>query len=196
VLVPLILAIRNRDSIVVASDSHGPSDGQLHFGQFMNVPGHAILLIAGNLEAVRGAIETMVLPKLTSTTSAASLAQLVQAALMLEVVPKLSQIPGRTEIIVAGIDPVRHIELPGIYYLDSAQDFRLTAQEQNIAAAGASAAVAEVLSARDLDSASTDELLDAAKECLTATKLRWPAALGPHQRFGVITKDHIHILDF
>jgi len=192
----LVLALKNRDSIVVASDSAGPSDGTLRYGQFLNLPGRAILLMAGNIEAVRQPLVEKVIPKLNSTTSAATLAQLIQAALVLDVVPHLPEIPGRIELIVAGIDPVRHIEEPGIYYLDSARDFYLTVVRTNAVAAGATAVVDEVLRGQDLAASSTDALTAVAKECLSATKLRWPDAVGPHQRLGVITLDRIRILDF
>ncbi len=193
---PLVLALKNRDSIVVASDVDGPSDGTLKYGQFLNLPGRSIMLIAGNIEAIRQSIEQRVIPQLTPTTSAATLAQLVHAAVVLDVVPHLAQLPGRIEIIVAGIDPVRHIEEPGIYYLDSARDFYLTVIADNYAAAGATAAVESVLAGQDLTSNSTEELTAIAKECLSGTKLRWPSALAAHQRIGIITFNQIQILDF
>jgi 20S proteasome alpha/beta subunit len=192
----LVLALKNRDSIVVASDTDHASDGTLKYGQFLNLPGRAILLMAGNIEAVRRPIVEKVIPKLNATTSAATLAQLLQAALVLDVVPHLSEIPGRVELIVAGIDPVRHIEEPGIYYLDSARDFYLTVIQEDFAAAGATAVVTAVLNGRNLASATTDELSNVAKECLAATKMRWPEAVGTHQRLGIITLHQTRILDF
>jgi hypothetical protein len=192
----LVLALKNHESLVVASDTDHASDGTLKYGQFLNLPGRAVLLMAGNIEAVRRPIVEKVIPQLNATTSAATLAQLLQAALVLDVVPRLPEIPGRIELIVAGIDPVRHIEEPGIYYLDSARDFYLTVIRENFAAAGATAAVGAVMNGRDLASASTEELENVAKECLAATKMRWPGAVGTHQRLGVITFSQTRILDF
>lgn len=192
----LILALKNRDSLVVASDTTAATDSALKFGQFMNLPGRAILLMAGNIEAVRAPIETMVIPRLTPTSSAATIAQLIQAALVLEVVPHLPEITGRVELIVAGIDPIRHTQEPGLYYLDSAQDFYLKAVTGNVVGAGSTAVIGEVVAGRDLLAATTDELMEVAKECLTATKLRWPAALAAHQRFGVITATQIRVTGF
>lgn len=192
----LILALSNQHSVVVASDCATISDGSLRYEQFMNVPGRSILLVAGNLDAVRRPIEDTVIPKLTASTSAAVLAQLLQAALIMEVAPRLSDIAGRVELIVAGIDPVRHTEQPGLYYLDSAQDFRLKFVREYAVAGGSTAVVDPLLQGRDLSAASTEELIAVAKECLSATKLRWPAALGAHQRFGIITPTQIRILDF
>src|SRR6185369_6385936 len=106
------------------------------------------------------------------------------------------EITGRVEFIVAGIDPVRHIEEPGLYYMDSASDFYLTIVQENFVAAGATAAANELLKQYDLAAATNDQLTDVAKECLTATKLRWPTALGAHLRLGVITFSQTHILDF
>ncbi|HEX3082517.1 MAG TPA: hypothetical protein VHQ86_04645 [Candidatus Saccharimonadia bacterium] len=192
----LVLALKNRNSIVVAGDTAKPSDGRFEYGSFMNMPGRTALLVAGNMEAVRRPIMDSVLPKVTVETSAAALAQLVQAALVLEVVPRLAEVAGRVEIIVAGIDPVRHIEEPGIYYMDSASDFYLTIVRENYAAAGATALVKQVVGARDLSACTTDQLTEVAKECLATTKLHWPGALGAHQRLGIITFQQTKFLDF
>ncbi|HVQ44720.1 MAG TPA: hypothetical protein VMT30_07195 [Candidatus Saccharimonadia bacterium] len=192
----LVLALKNRNSIIAASDSPTPTDGSLAFGQFMNVPGRAILLLAGNLAAVQRPIVETVLPKLTASTSAATLAQLIQAALVLEVVPHLAGMAGRVEIIVAGIDPVRHTEEPGLYYLDSAQDFYLQPILGQFVAAGANAAVAEVIGDQDLTAATDDDLINLAKECITTTKLRWPTSVAQHVQFGVISPVRTRILNF
>jgi hypothetical protein len=192
----LVLALKNRTSLVVASDTDDLSDGTIEFGSFMNVPGRAILLMCGDLESARHAVETNVLPALNAQTSAATLAQVVQAALRLEASARLAASAGRLEVIVAGIDPVRHIELPGIYYLDSSTEFALTAVAQDVAAAGSTAIVAQMLQGRSLARATPEELTMLAKECLANTKLRWPAAMGTHQRLGIIKPDQIRIIEF
>ena len=192
---PLVLALKNRESVVVASDIDHATDGPIGYGQFMNLPGRAILLMAGNIEAVRKPIEDKVIPKLTNSTSAAELVQLIHAALVLDVVPHLSQLRGRVELIVAGIDPVRHIEEPSIYYMDSARDFYLTIVKDAFVAAGSTATIGEVLNTQDLSDTSTEELKSLAKECLATTKMRWPEAVAPHERIGVITFNQIHIQD-
>ncbi len=193
---PLILALKNRDCVVAASDVASIPDGTLKFGQFMNVPGRAILLVAGNLEAVRRPVMEKVVPALTATTSPAELAQLIQAALVLDLVPHLGQMTGRVEIIVAGIDPVRHTDEPGIYYLDSAQDFYLKPVIESSALAGSTAAAKEVLAGSDLSSSSAGELVELAKECLASTKLRWPATVGAHQTFAIVEPGRTRILNF
>jgi len=38
--------------------------------------------------------------------------------------------------------------------------------------------------------------MNIAKDCLATTKMRWPTAVGPHQRFGVITPHHMQLFDF
>jgi len=192
----LVLALKNRDSVVVASDSTEISDGSLKYGQFLNLSGRTILLMAGNIEAVRRPIIEKVLPKLNPQTSPAVLAQLLQAALVLDVVPHLANLAGRIELIVAGIDPVRHIEEPGLYYLDSARDFHLSVVSAGSVAAGATAAVNAVIGNKDLAGTTTDDLMNIAKDCLATTKMRWPTAVGPHQRFGVITPHHMQLFDF
>jgi hypothetical protein len=106
----LVLAIKNRQAIVVASDT----DGTIHdaaFGELMPLSKGAVLLAAGNLEAVRPAIMRLV-PKLSPDAGAATLARLIQAELIVEVVPNLTQLKGRVELIVAGFDPIRHVQEP------------------------------------------------------------------------------------
>lgn len=192
----LILALRNQTNLVVASDTGAPGDGTLKFGQFLNVPGRAILLLAGNIAAVEHAIMATVVPKLHADTSAATLAQLVQAALVLEVVPNLPETTGRVEVIVAGIDPIRHTEEPGIYYMDSAQDFYLRVVTEPFVTAGQAAEANTILPTYNLLNASDEELITIAKDCLATTKLRWPTALGAHQRLGIITPRQISVLDY
>src|SRR6266567_3416216 len=98
---PLALAIKNRNSIIVASDVSSGAYNPSQYGQLMPVSEHAVLLLVGNLEAIRHAI-TSVLPKVGKHASAATLAQYIQAALTVEIVPKMSELKGRVEIIVAG----------------------------------------------------------------------------------------------
>jgi 20S proteasome alpha/beta subunit len=193
---PLVLAIKNQTSVVVASDTDSPTDGAIHFGQLITLPNRTAILIAGNLVAVRHAVMDVVVPKLSHEVSAAGLAQLLQAALTLEVVPKLTELKGRVELIVAGIDPVRHVEEPGIYYLDSAAGFRLQLPPGDFMAAGSTAAVAGLLAGHRFTDSSTDHLQVLAKECLAATKLRWPTALGNHMRLGTITSQNTRLQDF
>src|SRR5476651_2385177 len=192
---PLVLALKNRESVVVASDIASSNEEPVKYGQFMNLPGRSILLMAGNIEAVRRPIVEKVIPQLTNSTSASTLVQLIHAALVLDVVPNLAELRGRVELIVAGIDPIRHIEEPSIYYMDSSRDFYLTLVKDAFVAAGSTAAVGEVIHAQDLSQASTEELTQLAKECLAATKMRWPGAVAPHERLGVITFNQIHIQD-
>ena len=138
---PLVLALKNRQQIVVASDSpvfgHASTEW---FGALMPLPNRCALLLSGNIEAIRSVVMETVLPHVTPAMGAAALAQVMHAALVLEVVPKLARTKGRIEVIVAGIDPVRHIEQPGLYYLDSAQDFRLQVVTGDAVMAGATAA--------------------------------------------------------
>ena len=109
--------------------------------------------------------------------------------------PILPQLRGRIELIVAGIDPIRHVKEPSIYYLDSAQDFYLTIVKGSYVAAGTTAAVGELLAPLQSTVASIEELTSLAKECLTATKMRWPQMVGLHQRLGVITANQTHVVN-
>ena len=192
---PLVLAIKNKTEVVVGSDVPGPSTGSDRFGQLMPVTSHAVLLMAGNLEAVRHAILEIAMPKVNPDSSAAGVAQFVQAAMVLDVVPKLAEVKGRVEIIVAGIDPIHHQDEPGLYYMDSAQDFYLKVVAGDAVTAGSTAAVGPVLGAADFGTTPTPDLEAIAKECFTATKLRWPEALAAHVRLAVITQDSIQIKD-
>jgi len=192
---PLVLAIKNKNNLVVATDASGPATAFERFGQFMPMSSHAALLMAGNLEAVRHAIADVVAPKVRAETSAATLAQLVQAALVLEVVPTLAQVKGRIEIIVAGFDPIRHIEDPGLYYMDSAQDFYLKIVAADSVAAGSTAAAAPLLASLSYASASVEQMEAVAKECFATTKLRWPEAVESRVRLGVISPGNIQVKD-
>jgi hypothetical protein len=192
---PLILALKNRDALVVAADVATVAPA-VTFGPLMQLPNRSVLLISGNLDAVRHAVTQVVLPKITTATSAAALAQILHAALILEVLPGLTELKGRVEFIVAGINPVRHVEEPGMYYLDSAQGFNLTIAPSDALAAGATAAVTSLLAGHSFAGSSVHQLQVLAKECLSATKLRWPLAIGPHIRLGVITTQNIRFQDF
>lgn len=187
---PLVLAIKNHDSIVVASDTNTLDDTQSHFGQLIMLPNRCVLLLAGNLAAIRNTVEYTIVPKIDQTHSAAAVAQITQAALTLEVVPHLAELTGRVEIIVAGIDPIRHVEEPGLYYLDSAQGFTLQIPPGDAVAGGTTAAITSLLAGHSYGTASVDQLKVLAKECLSATKLRWPTMLGSHMKIGVITNQN------
>jgi 20S proteasome alpha/beta subunit len=191
----LIVALKNRNSVVVATDSDSLAQSNASFGQLMTVSGHAVILIAGNLDAVRPAI-TQILPKLDQTSAPATVAQLVHASLILGVVPRLDQLKGRTEIIVAGLDPIRHIQEPVLYYMDSAQGFHLQMPSSDAIAAGSTAAVASLLAGHSFAASTTAQLKVLAKECLSATKLRWPGAVSRYIKLAVLTPDSIQVADF
>lgn len=184
---PLVVAIKNFNTIVVASDTDMKSNEPGAFGQLMPLPNHTVLLMAGNLEAVRPTITETVLPRITPGLSAAAAAQVLHAALVMEMVPKLDHLKGRLELIVAGIDPIRHIEQPGLYYFDSAQEFNLQLVQGDAIAAGATAAAYDLLAGHDFSAVSVDQLKALAKDCLASTKMRWPAALRNHVELAVVT---------
>jgi hypothetical protein len=193
---PLVLALKNHDSVVVASDIDAPGASAMQYGQLMQLPGRTVLLTAGNLDAVRSLVLNTVLPKFTEQIGPAGLAQLLHAALVLGLAPNLEQMKGRVEFIVAGIDPVRHVHQPGLYYLDSAQNFNLMVVKGDAVAAGSVAAVGSLLAGRDFSQIDTPELEALAKECFSGTKLRWPGAVGAHIRLGTVTTDHLRFQDF
>ena len=183
---PLVLAIKNSKAVVVASDAETTAQPG-EFGQMMPLRNRCVLLMAGNLEPVRQSVVETVLPKVRPDMGAAELAQLLNAAMVMEVVPHLPDLKGRIELIVAGIDPVRHVEELSLYYMDSARDFHLEIVSGYAVAAGATAAITSLLAGHDFSEASTDQLKVLAKECLSSTKMRWPAALGNHVTLGVVT---------
>jgi 20S proteasome alpha/beta subunit len=190
----LVLALKNRNAIIVAGDTES-GDDHLKFGHFMALPNRSVLLIAGNAKAVEASV-TQILPKIDPKASTATVAQLVQAALILEVVPNLSTIKGRVEIIVAGFDPIRHVAEPGLYYMDSAQDFYLQVVQADAVAAGATAAVTSLLAGHSFADATIDQLRLLAKESLAATKLRWPGSVKSHIKIGTITPTVVHVQDY
>jgi 20S proteasome alpha/beta subunit len=190
----LVLAIKNKSALVVASDLAGGAKAK-PFGQLIPLKNRTVLLIAGNLAAVEHAVTKTFIPKLKDTDSAAAAAQILQAALVVEIVPKLDQLKGRVEFIVAGIDPIRHVEQPSLYYLDSAQEFHLETVDGDAAAAGSTAAISSLLAGHSYADASVEQLKVLAKECLAATKLRWPAALATPVRLAVITSQRTQLMD-
>lgn len=193
---PLTLAIKNRSAIVVATDTDGIHTHSDPYGQIVALPNRSVVLIAGNLDSVRHAVAEIAFPKVHAGLGAAGLAQLIHAALVLDVIPHLSQLKGRVEIIVAGIDPIRHTEQPGLYYFDSAQNFELTIVEGDVVAAGSTAAVASLFEGHTFSDADTNHLLVLAKECLSATKLRWPTVIGNHIELGIITPQNMRFQQF
>jgi hypothetical protein len=193
---PLVLALKNQKSVVVASDTDGTPMAADRFGQFMPLPNRTALLLVGNLAAVKHAVVETVMPKITSSLSTAGLAQLIQAALVLELVPHLAELKGRIEIIVAGIDPVRHIEEPNLYYMDSAQDFYLKVVDAGYALAGSTATAGPLLLGRDYNELSNQHLKDLAKECYATTKLRWPEAVASHIEIATISSQNTMIENY
>jgi len=189
----LVVAIKNLDTIVVASDTNVTAHQPGSYGQLMALPNHCVLLMAGNIEAVRQTITATVLPRVTSSLSAAGLADLLRAALTLELVPKLNQLKGRVELIVAGIDPVRHAHQPDLYYFDSAQEFNLKIVQGDTVAAGATATAAGLLAGHNYTEMSAEQIKLLAKECLSTTKMRWPTALGNHVALGVVTPENTRV---
>jgi 20S proteasome alpha/beta subunit len=188
---PLVIAIKNQDAIVVACDTDNTSFDS-EYSEMTVMANRSVLLIAGNTEGVRTAI-TKVFPQVTASMSAAALAQLVQASLVLEVVPHLANLKGRAEIVVAGFDPLRHGQAPGLYYMDSAQDFYLKIIEGDAVVGGATAAVTSLLAGHDFSDANSAHLKVLAKECISATKLRWPGAVKSHINLGVVTTASIQV---
>jgi hypothetical protein len=192
---PLVLAIKNKTNIVVATDAEGLAATAEPYGQLMPVSSRTVVLIAGNLEAVKHAVVDVAGPKIQRDASAASVAQLVQAALVLDVVPNLPKVKGRVEVIIAGIDPIRHQVDPGLYYMDSAQDFYLRVVTGDSIAAGSTAAAMPILGTQVFVNTAVDQLEAIAKECFAATKLRWPDAIATRVRMAVISENNIQIKD-
>lgn len=189
---PLILAIKNRDTVVVGSDAESATPTPGEFGQLMKLRNRSALLMVGNLEAIRTSIQDTVLPRVNAKLSAVGTATLIHDAMLVEIVPNLSQIKGRIEIIVAGIDPLRHMDQPGLYYMDSAQNFKLNIIQGDAVAAGATAAVTSLVGNQSFADSSAEHLRVLAKECLSATKLRWPTALENHIILGSISPQGSH----
>jgi hypothetical protein len=186
----LALAIKNQTTIVVGTDVDDVSHDGEPYGQFISLPNRNVLLITGNTEAIREPIIS-VLPKIEPHMACSTVAQLIQAELTVKVVPELPNMTGRVEIIVAGFNPIRHKQEPELFYMDSADDFYLTAVASDAIAAGSTAAVSRVLAAHSFADSSTHHLKLLTKECLSATKLRWPEAVKSHVRLAVLTPDSI-----
>jgi hypothetical protein len=187
---PLVIALKNQTTIVLASDSEGSPVSASQFGQLTTFSNRTAILVVGNIQAITQILRKLVMPKITPTLTAAGLAQLIQAALVLEVVPRLPETTGRIEVVVAGIDPVRHVEEPNLYYMDSAQDFYLKVVDTGYVAAGSTAEALPLLSGIDCQKLTTDRLKIVVKECFTTTKLRWPEVVASHLEIATITSQN------
>lgn len=186
------IALKNRSAVVIAADQ---SHAQLSDNQLLTLPNRTVVMVTGTSNIVNKALTDIAFPKVDQQASTAAVAQYVHAALVLEAVPKLAQVLGRVEVVVAGIDPIRHVTEPNIYYLDSARDFYLTIAGTAVST-GATAAVQEVLRGRQLETSTNDQLVELTKEVYAATKLRWPGAVASTVKLGVITADTLTMLDF
>ena len=192
---PLILAIRNNNAIVVACDS-SDADPSPAFGECIVLPNHAVILIAGNLAAVKGLV-TDLMPELKRQPGAAEVAQLIHAQLNLSIVPDIDQLKGRVEFIIAGFDEIHRELLPSMYYMDSAQTFDFVIVQQHSVAGGATAAITALLNSQhDFSEQNIDQMQVLAKECISATKLKWPLAVLPYVKIGVVAADHTRIQIF
>ncbi len=192
---PLILAIRNDNAIVFASDSSDAEESPT-FGECMVLPNRVVVMIAGNLDAIRGPI-TDIMAQLKAQPGAAEVAQVIHAELNLTVVPDIDQLKGRVEFIVAGFDIIHREPMPSMYYMDSAQDFDFNIIQHHSVAGGATAAITGLLNSQhDFSPTNTDQLQVLAKECLSATKLKWPLSVQGHVKIGVIFPERVRVQIF
>ena len=190
----LALALKNRTSIVVASDTD-TTEATTDLTEFNIIPDNKVLMITGNVESVKHAVETA-LSKNEPGSSVAALAELIQAALIIELVPHLSELKGRVEMLVAGFNKVHHDFEPTIYYLDSAQDFFLKLAPDDAIAAGATAALTSLFAGHSFAESTTAQLSVLVKESYSATKLRWPSIVKTHVKIATLMPTSVNVQTF
>lgn len=187
----LALALKNRTSIVIATDTDS-TESSTALTEFNIVPDNKVLVITGNVEAVKHPIE-VALSKTDPAASVAALAELIQASLIIETVPHLAEVKGRVELLVAGFNKIHHDLEPDIYYLDSAQDFFLKPAPDDAIAAGATAALTSLFAGHSFADSTTSQLSVLVKESYSATKLRWPSIVKPHVKIGTINPTSVTV---
>jgi hypothetical protein len=187
----LALALKNRTSIVVASDTDS-TESTTALSEFNIVPDNKVLIITGNVEVVKHPIE-VALQKNDPSSSVAALAELVQASLIIETVPHLAEIKGRVEVMIAGFNKIHHDLEPDIYYLDSAQDFFLKSASDDALASGATAALTSLFAGHSFADSTTAQLGVLVKESYSATKLRWPSIVKAHVKLATITPTSVTV---
>jgi hypothetical protein len=187
----LALALKNRDSIVIASDVDDPNSTD-NYSEFNLIPNNKVIAITGNIEAIKHPVQ-VAFSKFDPSLSAAAVAELIQASLIVETVPNLAELKGRVELIVAGFNKLRHVMEPDIYYMDSAQDFFLKPAMSDAVGAGATAALTSLFAGHSFADSTASQLSVLVKESYSATKLRWPSMVKNHIKLGVLTESGISV---
>jgi hypothetical protein len=118
---PLGIAFKNHNCIVIASDQSPAATSSS--GRMLTFINRTAIVICGNAAIIEPLIKVQVVPRILQESSTAEIARLIRSVLILTVVPNIGQLSGRTEIIVAGFDPIRHTSEPDVFYLDSAADY-------------------------------------------------------------------------
>lgn len=188
------IALKNRTSIIVAAD-HDDADRPSATSRFLTLHNRSVVIISGNRGAVEPLLLSDALPKVKDTDSTAAVAQYIHADLVLKIVPQLATIGDRVEIMVAGIDPVRHTTEPDTFYMDSAKDFSLKIGDTAVTLTGTTAVALEILKDIDIASQTTGRLIEIAKECFTATRLRWPSVVAPRLKLAVLEPRKMQVYD-
>ncbi|HEY6736604.1 MAG TPA: hypothetical protein VI322_02700 [Candidatus Saccharimonadia bacterium] len=191
----LAIALKNETSIVLAADQTDATTPSAT-SHFITLPNRSVVIISGNRAAVEPTIYREGIMKVQDKHSSAAVAQYIHAGLMLEVVPKIAKLAGRVEILVGGIDPIRHTTEPDVYYMDSNQNFNLTIGQAAVTLAGVSAIAAQILNGQNIADQSIDQMIGLAKECFTATRLRWPTQMGPHLKIAAVQPGRMQVYDF
>lgn len=188
------LALKNRNSIVIATDVDDPNSSAT-YSEFMVVPNNKVVIITGNIASIKHPVE-LALSKIQENASVAALAELIQASLIIETVPRLSEFKGRVELLISGFNKIRHDQEPGIYYLDSAQEFFLKSATGDAIAAGATAALTSLFAGHSFADSATEQLAVLVKESYSATRLRWPSIVKPHIKVGTVTLEGVTVQSY
>lgn len=190
---PLGLAFSNGKELIVGLDQ-GP-DGNTPRSRFDLMRNRTVIGIIGDRSVIEPLIFDSHLDSLGEHEHASTVAHYIHAKLTLKIVPNMASYHGHTEIIVAGVEPLRHVTAPKMYYFDSKSNFDLVSIDVGVALAGDKAVAQKLLANRPVDQLDKAALTSLAKECFTATRLRWPTIVGSHLKLAYLASHDIKVYD-
>jgi hypothetical protein len=179
--------------MVVGLDQ-GPN-GNTAKARFELLHNRTVISIVGDRSAIEGLIFDSHLDSLGEHEHTTTVAHYIHAKLTIKIIPNIASYVGHTEIMIAGIEPLRHVTAPKIYYLDSKSNFDLVTLDADAALAGDKLVAQKLITDRDIAHLDKAGLTTLAKECFTASRLRWPSVIGAHLKLAYLAPHDIKVYD-
>lgn len=190
---PLGLAFSNGQELVVGIDQS--PDGNTPKARFDLLRNRTVIGILGNRSVVENLIFDGHMDGLGEHETTSTVAHYIHAKLTLKVIPSIASYQGHTEIIVAGIEPLRHVAAPRIFYFDSKSNFDLVDLQTGAVLGGDKAVATKLLTGKQFIGMNAATMTTLAKECFTATRLRWPTVMGAHLKLAFLAPHDIKVYD-